>query len=354
VVSAMAGVTDALLDVARNAATEGNVDDVVLGVHELRDRHVDALMIAADDITSRKEALKKLDNRLGELEKVLTGICYIGELTPRSMDYVVCCGERMVAPILSAALKSIGIDSVSLDGDEAGIVTNNTHGDARPLDEAYPTLKERLVPLISEKVPVVAGFMGATKKGVITTLGRGGSDLTASVIGAAMGVDEIWLWKETKGIMTTDPNLVPEARTLHQVSYMEAMELSYFGAKVLHPRALEPAIRHGIPVRVKSTFEPEFEGTLITSEVKGREYVVKAISLIKDIALLNISGPGMIGTPGVAARVFSALASADINVIMISQGSSELNISFIVSEKDAGRAIKSLHHEFKLYKHGEI
>ncbi|MHC1571055.1 MAG: aspartate kinase, partial [Methermicoccaceae archaeon] len=198
-----------------------------------------------------------------------------------------------------------------------------------------------------ECVPVVGGFMGATEGGAITTLGRGGSDLTASLIGAAVGADEIWLWKETDGIMTTDPHLVPSARPLSQISYTEAMEMSFFGAKVLHPRAIEPAIRHSIPVRVKNTFYPDHEGTLIVAEHVQSESVVKAITVIRNVAMITISGSGMIGTIGVAARVFKSLAEAGVNIRMISQGSSEANISMVVDDVHAKRAVEVLKREFE-------
>ncbi|MCD4799664.1 MAG: aspartate kinase, partial [Methanosarcinales archaeon] len=188
----------------------------------------------------------------------------------------------------------------------------------------------------------------------ITTLGRGGSDFTASIIGASLNADEIWLWKEVPGIMTTDPKLVPEARPLKVISYIEAMEMSFFGAKVLHPKAIEPAIRHDIPVRVKNTFEPEYPGTLVVKEQKTVQNVVKAVTVIDKVALVNISGAGMVGTIGVAARVFSALADADVNIIMISQGSSEANLSVVVNDDHLKQAVKALKQEFKNGVVGEI
>jgi aspartate kinase len=196
-----------------------------------------------------------------------------------------------------------------------------------------------------EGVPVVAGFIGEDEKGTTTTLGRGGSDFSASIIGAAINADEIWFWKETPGVLTTDPKIVPSAKTIPSISYREAMELSYFGAKVLHPRAIEPAIRKGIPVRVKCTFDPESPGTQIVHEDVKKEDVIKAVTLSKNVALLNISGAGMIGTPGVAARVFTALARAGVNIVMISQGSSEANISIVIDEKDVDKAEEALRAE---------
>ena len=163
---------------------------------------------------------------------------------------------------------------------------------------------------------MVTGFIAKDEKGTVTTLGRGGSDLSASLIGAAIDADEIWFWKETSGIMTTDPKIEPEAKSIPAISYLEAMELSNFGAKVLHPRAIEPAIRKGIPVRVKCTFDPDIPGTQIVHDDVPKADVIKAVTLHKNVALLNISGAGMIGTLGVAARAFTALARAGINIVM--------------------------------------
>ena len=193
---------------------------------------------------------------------------------------------------------------------------------------------------------MVTGFIGENEDGIITTLGRSGSDFSASILGAALKADEIWLWKEVNGIMTTDPRIVPEAKTIPQISYAEAMELSYFGANVLHPRTIEPAMREHIPVRVKNTFDPEFPGTLVVSEKFQCKHVVKAVSLIKNVALINISGAEMAGTIGTVARLFTALARAGVNIVMISQGSSESNLSFVVSEAHVEPALKALHAEF--------
>ena len=200
--------------------------------------------------------------------------------------------------------------------------------------------------MLKEIVPIVTGFIGQDELGIITTLGRSGSDFSASIIGAAVRADEIWLWKEVHGIMTTDPKIVPDAQSIPQISYIEAMELSYFGAKVLHPRTIEPAIRHKIPVRVKNTFEPDFEGTLIVAEQNQIEDVVKAVTLINKVALINICGAGMVGTIGTAARVFSTLANAGVNIIMISQGSSEANMSLVVTEDHLESAVAALKREF--------
>ncbi|MHC1602658.1 MAG: aspartate kinase [Methermicoccaceae archaeon] len=347
VTSAMKGVTDALLTAASEALEDGNTEAITERIAQLRTSHERATTACITDEPTREKVLEEVSEKLDELERALVGICYLGELTPRSLDYISSFGERLAAPVFAGALQCIGVPSCSFDGKDVGILTDSNHQNAKPLDTTYARLEDTLVPLLSESVPVVGGFMGADEKGIITTLGRGGSDLTASLIGAAIGADEIWLWKETDGIMTTDPQLVPEARALKQISYAEAMEMSFFGAKVLHPRAIEPAIRHSIPVRVKNTFHPEREGTLVVAEHVQSKTVVKAVSVIHRVAMITISGSGMIGTIGVAARVFSSLAEAGVNIRMISQGSSEANISMVVDGAHAKKAVKVLRDHFR-------
>lgn len=301
---------------------------------------------AIDDPTVAKEVIQTLDLRIDELEKALVGICYLGELTSRSIDYICSYGERLAAPIVSGAIRSLGIASTEFTGGEAGIITSSDYGNARPLEKTYELVNKRLGCRLETQILVVTGFIGENEEGIITTLGRSGSDFTASILGAALKADEIWLWKEVNGIMTTDPRIVPEAKTIPQISYAEAMELSYFGANVLHPRTIEPAMREHIPVRVKNTFEPKLPGTLVVAEKFQCKNVVKAVSLIKNVALINISGAEMVGAVGTVARLFAVLAKSGVNVIMISQGSSESNISFVISEAHVETALKALHEEF--------
>lgn len=344
VTSALGGVTDDLLQCARASANGGKVEDIVTFVDRLSKRHVRALMEAVRDPEIVKELKETIIQRLGELEKAYIGICYLGELSPRSIDRISSYGERLAAPILSGVLRDLGLKSKYYSGGEAGIITTSEHGNAKPLEKTYDLLAQRLTPI--EGVPVVTGFIAEDERGNITTLGRGGSDFSASLIGAAIGADEIWFWKDTTGVLTTDPRIVSEAKNIPIISYREAMEMSYFGAKVLHPRAIEPAIRDGIPVRVKCTFDPQDPGTLIVREGMAKEDVIKAVTLSKNVALLTISGAGMIGTPGIAARAFSALAAAGVNITMISQGSSEANISVVVDEPQVEAAEIALRAEF--------
>ncbi len=346
VTSALSGVTDKLLENAFFASTKGNVSLIKKFKTELTKKHHEAVKESIDKPKVAKEVLQILDHRIEELEKALIGICYLGELTPRSIDYISSYGERLAAPIVSGAIRSLGIASTEYTGGEIGIITSSDYGNARPLEKTYELVKDRLECILGSQVIVITGFIGENENGIVTTLGRSGSDFTASILGASLKADEIWLWKEVNGIMTTDPRIVPEAKTIPQISYSEAMELSYFGANVLHPRTIEPAMREHIPVRVKNTFDPEFPGTLVVAEKFQCEHVVKAVSLIKNVTLINISGAEMAGTVGTVARLFTALAKAGVNIVMISQGSSESNISFVVSEAHAESALKALHAEF--------
>ncbi len=344
VTSALQGVTDDLLDCARKAAKDGNVSEVSAFMDKLTRRHNQAIDEAIRDPQIAAEVKASVGKKLSELEKAYIGISYLGELTMRSLDYISSYGEQLAAPILSGVLRDMGIESRAYTGAEVGIITDGNYGDSKPLEKTYDLIPQRLLPL--KGIPVVTGFIAKDERGTITTLGRGGSDLSASLIGAAIDADEIWFWKETSGVMTTDPKIVPEAKPIPSISYREAMELSYFGAKVLHPRAIEPAIRKGVPVRVKCTFDPDLPGTRIVQGDVQKEDVIKAVTLHKNVALLNISGAGMIGTPGVAARAFTALARAGINIVMISQGSSEANISMVIEEKQLEKAEDAIRAEF--------
>ncbi|MGA9098284.1 MAG: aspartate kinase [Methanotrichaceae archaeon] len=344
VTSALQGVTDSLLECAKKAANDGNVAEVLEFIEKLTDRHAQAIKDAIKDSEIAKEVQKIITQRLNELEKAYIGICYLGELTPRSLDYISSYGEQLAAPILSGVLRDMEIDSRAYTGSEAGIVTDSNYGDSRPLARTYNLIPQKLLPL--KGIPVVTGFIAKDEKGITTTLGRGGSDLSASLIGAAIDADEIWFWKETSGVMTTDPKIVPDAKPIPMISYREAMEMSYFGAKVLHPRAIEPAIKKGIPVRVKCTFDPGSPGTQIVHDDVPKADVIKSITLNKNVALLNIAGAGMIGTPGIAARAFTALATSGANIVMISQASSEANISMVIEEKQLEKAESALRSEF--------
>jgi len=342
VVSAMAGVTDSLTNAAKKCYTEQSTGFIKMFVAELAKKHYDAVRDAVDE-PYRSRVMEYIDRLIDELEKVLLGISYLGELTKRSEDYILSFGERLSAPILSSALLSLGVDSLAMSGGDAGIITNANFGRAKPLSTSYELIKSRIEPLIKLRgcVPVVTGFIGVTEDGNITTLGRGGSDLTATLIAAAVDADEVWLWKEVDGVLTADPKIVPEARLIPEISYQEAMELAHFGAKILHPRALEPLIKKKIPVRIKNTFNPDSPGTVITDSCNSKTGIVKALSLIDRVAIVNVSGAGF-DFAEIMSEVFRRFAEERVNVIMISQSSSELNLSMVIDRGDLGRAMRTL------------
>ena len=230
------------------------------------------------------------------------------------------------------------------------LVTDGNFGVASPLlAETRTHSQERLRPLIEGGVvPVITGFIGATAEGIPTTLGRGGSDYSAAIFGAVLDADEVQIWTDVDGVLTADPRIVPTARTLPELSYSEAAELSYFGAKVLHPKTILPAIEREIPLRVLNTFNPEHPGTRIVKELSAVGHkigTVKAISAIKNLTLVNVAGKGMMGMPGMAARTFAAVARTGANVLMISQSSSEQSITFVVPQSDSRAVLTSLRHD---------
>jgi len=344
VVSALDGVTEKLLEAAEKAEKRDK-NFIHSFKQELLNRHLKVADEALKKTSVRKEIQKITTATMDELEKVLTGIIYVGELTPRSRDYILSFGERLSTPIVYGALKDIGVEACFLTGSEAGIVTDSNFGEAVPLMNVTKLqVRERLEPLLGKGVvPVVTGFIAATQDGVTTTLGRGGSDYTATIIGAALAAQEVWIWTDVDGLMTSDPKIVPNAKTLPEISFKEALEMAVFGAKAMHPRALEPLMDGDTIVRIKNIFNPENPGTTLMKEQKIKPgATVKAVTILKDVALINISGAGMIGAPGTAAKVFEVLGKSNINILMISQGASEANISLVVRRSVLEKAVNAL------------
>lgn len=343
VASAMGYVTEQLVEIAE-LATKGESRKGATIVAKLKHLHLRTAAAVAGT-GSRKALIDTINSLCIELLKTVEGVSHLREMTDRSRDYLLSFGERLSTPILAFALKSLELKSRSLTGGEAGITTDDSFGEARPLIEiSYQQLRKRLEPILARKeVPVVAGFIASSLDGYITTLGRGGSDYTASLIGAAIEADEIWIWTDVDGLMTADPRVVKDARVLSRVSFGEALELSYFGAKMMHPRALFPASQRRIPVRIRNSKRPTIEGTLVSA--KGSDalgHVAKAITMIRDVGIVTVGGAGMIGAPGTAAKVFQTLGSSNINIIMISQGSSEAAISCVIARKDVDKAVRAL------------
>jgi aspartate kinase len=228
------------------------------------------------------------------------------------------------------------------------IVTDAYHGGAEPLaDLTRERCESRLRPLLKEDVvPVATGFIGATTQGALTTLGRGGSDYSATILGAALRADEVIIWTDVDGVLTADPRLVPNARTIPEISYREAAELAYFGAKVLHPKTLRAVMPTGIPVWIRNSFAPEQPGTMISPQGRTTGGSVKALTAIRDVALISVGGPGMVGVPDVVGRTFSTTAQVRANVLLISQSSSQNDICFIVASADVQRTVEALRREF--------
>jgi aspartate kinase len=344
VVSALEGVTDQLIQAAEEAK-KGNREYIRKFKQEILERHLTTAKETIKKGQIREEVENTLKARIDELEQVLTGIVYVGELTPKSRDTVISYGEKLSAPIVSGALKDLELKSEHLTGGEAGIVTDNNFGEAGLLMNVTKyQVKKNLEPLLKKGVvPVLTGFIAATQNGETTTLGRGGSDYTATIIGAALAADEVWIWTDVDGLMTSDPKIVSSAKTINELSFQEATELTIFGAKAMHPRALEPARKEGIPVRIRNVFNPENPGTLIKKEQKIKtKDGVKAVTLVRNVAVITVSGAGMVGAPGTAAKVFEVLGKENINILMISQSVSEANISLVIQRSLLERAVNTL------------
>ena len=348
VISAMSGVTDALIEGARTAAA-GDDRTYRAIVTDLRARHygvVDALLRPNGE---RAQLLATVDEYLDGFATFCRSVHVLGEVTPRAMDAITSLGERISARVLAAQLRQKGARSEAVNATEL-IVTDEKFQNAAPLmDDTRARISARLVPLLAEGIiPVVTGFIAATRQGVTTTLGRGGSDFSAAILGDGLDADEVWTWTDVDGVMTADPRLVPDARVIPTLSYSELSELAYFGAKVLHPRTIRPVVERGIPLWVKNTFNPTFPGTRIVQQPEGALGTVKAVTAIKGLSLVTVEGRGMMGVPGIAARTFSAVASQGASVLMISQSSSEQSICFVIPTETAPPVIRAIEAEMEL------
>ncbi len=413
VVSALSGVTDELIRGAR-LAESGDAAWAEI-VTSLETRHASTIEDLVPAGVARDHLHRHVASLLGDLRTFYSGVQSLKELTPRTLDAISGMGERLSHEIVATALAERGLPTVAVDA-RSVLVTDETFGRASPLMEETATRAETTVrPLLEDgRVPVLGGFVGSTRKGVSTTLGRGGSDWSASILGAALRAEAIEIWTDVDGMMTVDPRVVPGARVLASVSFVEAAELAYFGAKVLHPATIRPAVEKGIPVLILNSMNPGAPGTRITGEAEGLAGEPRAIAFKKGIAVVHISQPrmlmaygfvarvfevfdrhrtpvdliatsevsisltvddaarlpavqadlsplgevrvlpgmaivsivgrGFIRRPGLAARVFQALR--EVNVSMISFGASDVNLSFVVAEADAERAVRLLHSEF--------
>jgi aspartate kinase len=413
VVSALSGVTDQLIKGARLALERDLGAEAV--VQDLKGRHRAVVGDLVSAGPARLALFAHINAVLSELQAFYVGVHNLGELTPRTLDAISGMGERMSFEIVAAAMNERGVPARAVDARKV-IVTDDEFSRASPrMEETTVRVREELLPLCQGRfVPILPGYIASNREGVTTTLGRGGSDYSASIIGAALPVEAIQIWTDVDGMMTVDPRLVPDARVISEVSFAEAAELAYFGAKVLHPATIKPAVERGIPVGILNSFNPSAPGTLITARSAGAEGEPRAIAFKKGISVVLISQPrmlmahgfvsrvfevfsrhrtsvdliatsevsisltiddaerlpaveadlqalgevqvlrgmaivsvvgnGFVRQSGLAARIFQALR--EINVVMISFGASDVNLSFVVAQDRAEQAVKLLHDEF--------
>ncbi len=415
VVSAMAGVTDALLAMS-SAVASGSLPEALKLLRKIRQRHLAVLSALANG--PREAAVRgEINELLDSIQDVLRGVSALGELTARTTDNILATGELLSSRIVCAAFAARGINAALVDSRHC-MVTDATHNRAVPLFErTSERLRSQIKPLLSaNQVPVMGGFIGATAEGVPTTLGRGGSDFSAAIIGAALSAKRIEIWTDVQGMMTTDPRLCLQAQRIDVIGFDEASELAYFGAKVLHPATLIPAVEKNIPVHVLNSRQPDNKGTCIRARAPRNRTAFRAIAAKKGMKVINVRSPRMLmahgflralfeafdrhscaadlvstsevsvsvaldasrdvsalisdlkklgevdvedgkaiiclvgkhirGQAGIAASVFSTVAAAKVNVHMISQGASEINISFVVEEADVPLVVKRLHQRF--------
>ncbi|MFI5157804.1 MAG: bifunctional aspartate kinase/homoserine dehydrogenase I [Sphingobacteriales bacterium] len=343
VLSAMSGVTNLLVSMAEDAATG---KDFTAGLAELERRHFDVVK-ALLDIQNQNPAFTRLKINFNQLEELLQGVLALRELTPKTRDMVLSFGERCSTIMISKIAAQYFPEAIFVDASEI-IKTDNAFGQAKVNMELTEQLVRGFYSENSGKMLFVTGFIASNDAGQLTTLGRGGSDYTAAILGSALNAEEIQIWTDVNGMMTADPRLVKKAFSLPELTYTEAMELSYFGAKVIYPPTMIPAFLKKIPIVIKNTFEPQFEGTVIRHDCKASNLPIKGISTINNISILNLEGSGMVGKSGFSGRLFSLLAREQINIILITQSSSEHSITFAVQPADAKKAKTLIEQEFEL------
>lgn len=342
VFSAFQGVTDTLVNLA-NLACSGN-QQYFTSLEELKERHFEAVRELIP-VKNQSHILTNILFNIKELSDILHGVSLIKELTGKTLDHILSFGERLSAFIISEALKERGIDAEFLDSRDL-LICDDNFGAGRINFE----LTDKNIELYFKshtKLQVITGFIASTKHGETITLGRGGSDYTASIFGAALQVEEIEIWTDVDGVMTADPRKVRDAFSVSSLTYDEAMEMSHFGAKVIYPPTMQPAMDRNVPIRIMNTLNPSFPGTLIGRKSENERFAIKGISSIDNISILLIQGSGMIGVAGISKRVFGSLANMNINVILISQASSEHSICIAVMPDSAVRAKRCIEKEFK-------
>ena len=346
VCSAVSGTTDDLIEISESIKKENKSKAEQLA-SKIINRHKQLAKQTIKKLNLQKKIIVKIDQDFSELLALIDGMVLLGEVTPRSMDYLISFGERLSIKLISSAINDLGKKSLPLTGKEVGIVTDSKFGESKPLmDTTRLRISKTIDSLFSKKtIPIVGGFSGADQHGHITTFGRGGSDYSATIIGSCIKADEIWLMSDVNGLMTADPKIVKNAKLLKEVSYIEAIEMALFGAKQIHPRTFEPLLSKKIPMRIRSSFNTTNEGTLVTASSASIKNTVKCVSNVRNNGLIDVQGGSMVGMPGTAAKIFETLAKAGINVMMISQNPSESSITIVVKNDDLDKAVSALEME---------
>ena len=346
VVSAMSGVTNRLVEAATQseAGRHAPAASILEGIRVQHERAIGALIHSAEE---RARIDCKMKALFEEGARLCKGTSLLRELTLRSRDAILGLGERLSAPLVAAALAERGVASEAIEATEL-VVTDSCHGGADPfMDHTRERCQARLRPLLDQDVvPVVTGFIGATPEGVPTTLGRGGSDYSATILAAALQADEAIIWTDVDGLQTADPRLVDDGCTIPEISYREASELAYFGARVLHPKTIRAVMQCGIPLWIRNTFAPKQPGTKITPAGYPGGGAVKALTAMSDVVLINVGGPAMVEVPDVLGRTFRTTAAVRADVLLISQSSSQNDLCLVIPSAFAKCTVEALRHEF--------
>jgi len=333
--SAMSGVTNKLLEMGHRASQ--NDESYLDLLKEIETLHFDTIKDLLK-VKNQSHALASVKKMLNELEDLMHGVFLLKELSPRTTDLLLSFGERLSCYVLNSYANQEGLNTNLLDAREL-IKTDDRFGKARVhMNVTVENIKNYFQH--HPEIQIITGFISSTDKNETTTLGRGGSDYSAAIFGAALNAEEIEIWTDVDGVLTTDPKQVKKAFSLDEMTYEEAMEMSHFGAKVIYPPTLQPAFRKKIPLRIRNTFNRKFKGTLIKSIADSSNYMVKGISSISEISLVNFQGSGMVGVPGVSSRLFGVLANNNVSLILITQASSEHSICFAIEPRDAQIAKK--------------
>ena len=344
VCSAVDGITDDLIHISEQIK-KVNKKEANRVLAKISQKHKQFTTHIVTDSKIQKTLLDKMKSDLSELEELVHGLLLLGEVTPRSFDYLASFGEKLSINLVSFALQQLKKKSVPLSGKQAGIVTDSNFGESRPLMDTTKIRLSKTIQDLFDKntIPVVGGFSGADQHGNTTTFGRGGSDYTATIIASCINADEIWLMSDVDGLMTADPKLVEDAKLLKEVSYAEAIEMALFGAKQIHPRTFEPLLSKKIPMRIRSTFDLKNSGTFVTASPSATtKKTVKCVSAIRNVGLIDLTGGITFAAPGTAAKIFTVLAEKNINVMMVSSNPSESSISIIVKKSELDKAVNTL------------